>query len=123
MFMGVCRKPNRVPLVSRKLNSHQPISYEIGHQSRTSLVCKLVRDSFPKVQLSDNDNGTETLKGDHGDRFLNEFVEFTSKTCPHDLMQPRRTYVGFRYNDGYSDHLPLVARFRLQNISTGTGKE
>ena len=49
------------PFVSRKLNIHQPISYEIGHQSRTSLVCKLVRDSFPKVQLSDNDNGTKTL--------------------------------------------------------------
>ena len=38
-------------------------------------------------------------------------------------VQPRRTYVGFRYNDGYSDHLPLVARFRLQNISTETGNE
>ena len=28
-------------------------------------------------------------------------------------MQPRRTYRGFRYNRGFSDHLPLVARFRL----------
>jgi hypothetical protein len=24
---------------------------------------------------------------DHGDRFLNEFGEFTSKTCPHDLRK------------------------------------
>lgn len=23
-------------------------------------------------------------------------------------LKPRRTYVGFRYNDGYSDHLPIV---------------
>ena len=52
---------NRVPFISRKLNTYQPISYEIGYQSRTRLVCKLVRDSFPKVQLSDNDNGTKTL--------------------------------------------------------------
>lgn len=27
--------------------------------------------------------------------------------------QPKRTYVGFRYHDGYSDHLPVVLRFRL----------
>ncbi len=29
--------------------------------------------------------------------------------------QPHRTYVGMRYHDGYSDHLPLVARFRLSD--------
>jgi hypothetical protein len=23
-------------------------------------------------------------------------------------VQPRRTYVGYRYHDGYSDHLPIV---------------
>ena len=28
-------------------------------------------------------------------------------------VQPKRNYVGMRYHDGYSDHLPLVARFRL----------
>ena len=26
---------------------------------------------------------------------------------------PRRTYKGMKYRKGYSDHLPLVARFRL----------
>lgn len=30
-------------------------------------------------------------------------------------VQPRRTYNGFRYNDGFSDHLPLVARFVLSH--------
>lgn len=34
-------------------------------------------------------------------------------------MQPRRTYVGFRYHDGFSDHLPLVARFLLPATETG----
>ena len=29
-------------------------------------------------------------------------------------FKPRRTYNGFRYQRGFSDHLPLVARFRLQ---------
>ena len=26
-------------------------------------------------------------------------------------MKPLRTYRGMRYHEGYSDHLPLVARF------------
>lgn len=28
-------------------------------------------------------------------------------------MQPKRCYTGYKYNNGYSDHLPLVARFVL----------
>jgi hypothetical protein len=28
-------------------------------------------------------------------------------------MKPRRNYLGPRYQHGFSDHLPLVARFRL----------
>lgn len=27
--------------------------------------------------------------------------------------QPKRTYVGFRYHDGYSDHLPVVLKVNL----------
>ena len=27
-------------------------------------------------------------------------------------IQPRRTYVGHRYHAGYSDHLPLVAKWQ-----------
>ena len=29
-------------------------------------------------------------------------------------VRPRRTYNGYRYQPGYSDHLPLVVRFRLE---------
>ena len=29
-------------------------------------------------------------------------------------FKPRRTYSGYRYQRGFSDHLPLVARFRLR---------
>ncbi len=29
-------------------------------------------------------------------------------------VKPRRNYNGYRYNNGYSDHLPLVARFRKE---------
>ena len=29
-------------------------------------------------------------------------------------VQPKRNYKGFKYNHGYSDHLPLVARFAMQ---------
>ena len=31
-------------------------------------------------------------------------------------LQPRRNYRGMRYNRGFSDHLPLVARFRLPQV-------
>lgn len=29
-------------------------------------------------------------------------------------MKPFRTYIGPKYKGGYSDHLPLVARFRIK---------
>ena len=29
--------------------------------------------------------------------------------------KPHRTYIGYRYNDGYSDHLPIVLHLRLDN--------
>ena len=32
-------------------------------------------------------------------------------------VRPRRTYNGMRYQPGYSDHLPLVVRFRLTPVS------
>lgn len=32
-------------------------------------------------------------------------------------VQPRRTYRGMRYNRGFSDHLPLVARFRINRCA------
>jgi len=28
-------------------------------------------------------------------------------------MKPKRTYLGFKYHDGFSDHLPVVLRFEL----------
>ena len=31
-------------------------------------------------------------------------------------QRPRRTYNGYRYQPGYSDHLPLVLRFRIDNV-------
>lgn len=29
--------------------------------------------------------------------------------------KPHRTYIGYRYNDGYSDHLPIVLHLQLDN--------
>jgi hypothetical protein len=31
-------------------------------------------------------------------------------------QRPRRTYNGYRYQSGYSDHLPLVLRFRIESV-------
>jgi hypothetical protein len=30
--------------------------------------------------------------------------------------QPKRTYVGYRYHDGYSDHLPVVLKIKSSYI-------
>jgi hypothetical protein len=30
-------------------------------------------------------------------------------------VKPRRTYVGFKYQEGFSDHLPVLIHFQLQN--------
>ncbi len=30
-------------------------------------------------------------------------------------VKPKRTYVGFKYQDGFSDHLPVLLRFQLLN--------
>lgn len=35
------------------------------------------------------------------------------KEPAHKGLRPRRTYTGVKYQPGYSDHLPLVARFRF----------
>ena len=29
---------------------------------------------------------------------------------------PKRTYIGMKYHDGFSDHLPLIARFRTDAL-------
>ena len=31
-------------------------------------------------------------------------------------IRPKRTYIGMRYHDGFSDHLPLIARFRTDAL-------
>jgi hypothetical protein len=28
-------------------------------------------------------------------------------------VKPKRTYVGFKYQDGFSDHLPVLLKFKL----------
>jgi len=33
-------------------------------------------------------------------------------------QRPRRTYQGYTYRGGYSDHLPLVVRFRLTSVTS-----
>lgn len=30
-------------------------------------------------------------------------------------LKPKRTYVGFKYQDGFSDHLPILVRYKLAN--------
>ena len=54
---------------------------------------------------------------------LMEKVEASGVAAPQYLLEPdekfsgkkpKRTYLGFKYNAGFSDHLPVFARFRLK---------
>lgn len=50
----------------------------------------------------------------YGDAFHAEVVTFSQLLEPDEKYtgkKPRRTYSGYRYNGGISDHLPLVLRF------------
>ena len=49
------------------------------------------------------------------DRFQVWSPDFLLEKDPEDLgLRPRRTYTGYRYQGGYSDHLPIVARFSIK---------
>ena len=42
-----------------------------------------------------------------------EYVMTNSPDGQYGGVKPRRNYIGPRYNNGFSDHLPLVATFRM----------
>lgn len=46
--------------------------------------------------------------------FIQDAPFLTEEDTKYGGRKPRRTYLGPRYMGGYSDHLPLVARFRLR---------
>ena len=47
---------------------------------------------------------------------INDLPFLTEEDKKYGGVKPRRSYNGYRFsNDGYSDHLPLVVRFRLNN--------
>jgi hypothetical protein len=46
--------------------------------------------------------------------FIHAPLFLLEKDSQYGGWRPRRTYNGMRYQPGYSDHLPLVVRLRLQ---------
>ena len=92
-----------------------------------TLVNNKMRDVSSTAKGSHGAHGTYKYKGrwesiDH--ILISERLEETFQLCLiHDApflleedpqyggMQPRRNYQGYQYHHGYSDHLPLVARF------------
>ena len=45
--------------------------------------------------------------------YVNDAPFLMEEDTKYAARRPRRTYQGYRYQPGYSDHLPLVVRFRL----------
>lgn len=46
--------------------------------------------------------------------FINDAPFLMEEDTKYAALRPRRTYQGYRYQPGYSDHLPLVIRLRLK---------
>lgn len=70
-------------------------------------------EAFDQLIVSDyflkEDNCYKFLKGEiFGAGFLLEpDLKFGG-------VKPKRTYIGFKYHDGFSDHLPVLLRFQMQ---------
>lgn len=95
-----------------------------------------LRDSCSMTDISAGAKGEHGAKGtykyngewnslDHilvSGRMLDGFIDCRVNDAPflletdkkHGGKKPFRTYNGYRYQGGYSDHLPLVARFRIE---------
>lgn len=56
---------------------------------------------------------SRTLYESVEDCFINDAPWLLEEDTKYGGKQPRRNYLGPRYKNGFSDHLPLVARFRL----------
>ena len=63
----------------------------------------IVSDNFLKTESCSRVKAAEIYKA----QFLLE------KDLKYGGLKPKRTYVGFRYNDGFSDHLPVVLRLEI----------
>ena len=56
----------------------------------------------------------KSLAADLDTCYVNDQLFLLEEDPKYGGVKPRRTYNGFRYQRGFSDHLPLVARFRLR---------
>lgn len=56
-----------------------------------------------------------SLSVDRDTCYVNDLPFLLEEDKKYGGVKPYRTFNGFRYRRGFSDHLPLVARFRLRN--------
>ena len=55
--------------------------------------------------------GTAPMRDDRKEARLGDFEFVLTEDTKYGGVCPHRTYLGMRYQDGYSDHLPLIIRF------------
>ena len=68
-------------------------------------VLKRNKDEAKEIAL-------KNLKSVGMDAYINDADFLLEEEPQYGGFRPRRTFRGFRYQRGYSDHLPLVVRFR-----------
>ncbi len=117
------RQPDAPILVAGDFND-EPDDASCRYYTDRQLV-----DVSQEAEGAANVTGTYKFKGyweriDHifASQKMAQWLEGCRIHCPAFLLEedmeyggvmPFRTYKGYRYNRGYSDHLPLVARFSL----------
>lgn len=57
--------------------------------------------------------GTRPMWDDWIGAELGAFKFLLTEDKKYGGVQPRRNYIGMKYQNGYSDHLPLIVRFKI----------
>lgn len=60
--------------------------------------------------------GSVSMRDDKKDAFLCDFEFLLKRDEKYGGVQPFRNYIGMRYQNGFSDHLPLMVRFELPGV-------
>ena len=58
--------------------------------------------------------GTRPMWDDWIGAELGAFKFLLTEDKKYGGVQPRRNYIGMKYQNGYSDHLPLIVRFKIR---------
>ena len=87
---------------------------ELSTQLRTANGAKGTYRFRGRWQNLDHIFGTRPMWDDWISAELGAFKFLLTEDKKYGGVQPRRNYIGMKYQNGYSDHLPLIVRFKIR---------